>query len=164
MSCHGSSVGVILRHRDTVLLIQRARGPQAGTWAVPAGHCESSELSIETGAREVSEEVGIDLNHKDLKMVYCGTHIPDECRHGTTHHDWTLFEAEVTTQDFVRNPDETLGALWVPVGDLNRMRLEPVMRRMLPHAGYSDVAEVPAVTANTYWDALVVWAEGKGEE
>lgn len=66
MTCHGASVGVIVRRGDMALLIQRARGPKAGTWAFPAGHQEAGETTGETAVREVFEEVGLRVTQEQL--------------------------------------------------------------------------------------------------
>lgn len=44
-----------------VLLIQRARGTLAGTWSLPGGRVEHGERLVEAAAREVREEVGLDI-------------------------------------------------------------------------------------------------------
>lgn len=45
--------------RLAVLLIQRARDPFAGRWAIPGGFCEPGETVMESAARELVEETGV---------------------------------------------------------------------------------------------------------
>lgn len=135
MTCFESSVGVILRHGDLVLFIQRARGPQTGTWAFPAGHWEPGETAEQTATREVFEEVGIELDTADLADPILKMRFADRCRHGATHHDWIVFEVQVPTLDFTRDPAETLDARWVPSAEWPALNLEPVWRSMLTETG-----------------------------
>lgn len=44
-----------------VLLAQRARGALAGAWSLPGGHVEHGERLVEAVAREVREEVALDV-------------------------------------------------------------------------------------------------------
>lgn len=137
MTCFGMSVGVIVRHADRLLLIQRASGPQRGTWACPAGHWEASELPVDTAAREVREEVGIHLRRDRLgDPVFVERGLEDRCSRGTPRHDWWVFEAWVPSLEFKRAEDETLGARWVPLGEMAAVELEPVWRLMLGRLGH----------------------------
>jgi 8-oxo-dGTP diphosphatase len=54
-------VAVILMRDDKVLLMKR-KGPHGpGTWTVPGGHMDLGETLEQCGAREVKEEVGVDI-------------------------------------------------------------------------------------------------------
>lgn len=44
---------------DTVLLVQRGKPPNAGSWNLPGGSIEPGEMAIDAAAREVLEETGI---------------------------------------------------------------------------------------------------------
>lgn len=136
MTCHGASVGVIVRRGDLGLFIQRAEGPKAGTWAFPAGHQEAGEATGETAVREVFEEVTLRINQRQLILPRGHGLLADECRHGTAHHNWVTWEAEVPTGDPVRNEDETLDMRWVPLAEWGDLDLEPVWRRMLTATGH----------------------------
>jgi ADP-ribose pyrophosphatase YjhB (NUDIX family) len=52
-----------------VLLGRRAHAPWYGLWGSPGGFCELGEHPVETAAREVREEVGLDVEVGD----YLGT-------------------------------------------------------------------------------------------
>jgi 8-oxo-dGTP diphosphatase len=54
----------------SVLLIQRAREPFAGAWALPGGFVESGERVNEAAARELAEETAIDAGELELLGVY----------------------------------------------------------------------------------------------
>lgn len=61
---------VALRRGDEVLLLLRAgTGYMDGYWAMPAGHVEAGESVTEAAAREVREEVGVEVAPADLQPV-----------------------------------------------------------------------------------------------
>lgn len=45
-------------------------GFEDGNYGVPAGHLDGDETAREGCAREIKEEIGIDLNPSDLKVVH----------------------------------------------------------------------------------------------
>lgn len=141
MGCFESSVGVVLHRDQRVLLIRRAKGPKAGTWACPAGHWEPGESAQQTAVREVREEVGLTLDPDSLIGPWAFDRMPDECRHGATVHDWLVFECEIDDgQVPTRDLDETIGMRWVPLATLANQDLEPVWRRMLTTTGHLRAA------------------------
>jgi 8-oxo-dGTP diphosphatase len=69
----------ILRDRK-LLLIRRARPPEAGCWSLPGGKVELWERTEEAARREIAEELGIKLGALNLLCVvdYLA---PDEREH-----------------------------------------------------------------------------------
>jgi ADP-ribose pyrophosphatase YjhB (NUDIX family) len=53
------AVGVLLLDGERVLLVRRARPPQAGRWTVPGGGVELGETLEAAAARELREETGL---------------------------------------------------------------------------------------------------------
>ena len=49
---------------DEVLYVKNWFGP--GTWQLPGGGLKIGETSVQTAVREVKEELGIELNNKDM--------------------------------------------------------------------------------------------------
>jgi len=103
-----------------VLLLERADFP--GYWQSVTGSREKDESLIETAARELREETGIDaalyggLTDWQLSNVY---EIYPRWRHryptGTTHNTEHVFELEVPGPVPVRlNPREHLAHVWLP--------------------------------------------------
>lgn len=54
-------VGAVVWRGPDVLLVRRARPPNAGSWSIPGGGLEPGETLLEAIAREVREEVGLEL-------------------------------------------------------------------------------------------------------
>jgi len=54
-----------------VVLIQRIKQPYQGMWALPGGHLNSDDASLEAAARrEVQEETGLDIPLHQFQQVY----------------------------------------------------------------------------------------------
>ncbi|WP_254863762.1 NUDIX domain-containing protein [Halovivax gelatinilyticus] len=58
---------------DSVLLIQRARGVDRGTWVLPGGYVDSNESLSDGAARELREETGLCANPDDLSLLGTGS-------------------------------------------------------------------------------------------
>jgi ADP-ribose pyrophosphatase YjhB (NUDIX family) len=66
----GSSY-LILIEEDRILLLKRENtGFMDGYYGLPAGHLDGGETSREGGAREFKEEIGINVNPLELKVVH----------------------------------------------------------------------------------------------
>lgn len=62
---------LLITPEENILLIRRANtGYMDGNYSVPAGHIEAGESATETMARESSEEVGINLDYRKLRLVH----------------------------------------------------------------------------------------------
>lgn len=60
---------VVIRSDGRVLLIERGWDPFEGAWALPGGHVDRGETSLEAAARELKEETGITVPAYDLRQV-----------------------------------------------------------------------------------------------
>lgn len=63
-------VGVIVKHKDKVLLCKRNKhGSYPNMWSIPAGHLEENETTMDGAKREFFEETAIDIDDKDITFV-----------------------------------------------------------------------------------------------
>ena len=114
------SVLVVIHTADLqVLLLERAL--HTGYWQSVTGSHEGEESLIETAAREVKEETGIDARPPALKdwQQTNDFEIFAEWRHryapGVTHNTEHVFSLEVPAlQPIVIAPDEHLNYQWLP--------------------------------------------------
>lgn len=60
---------VVLLAADHILLIQRRWDPHAGSWALPGGHVDAGETSLQGAARELKEETGLTVAADALRQV-----------------------------------------------------------------------------------------------
>ncbi|MGW2583625.1 NUDIX domain-containing protein [Streptomyces virginiae] len=60
---------VVLFAAGHVLLIERGWDPHAGCWALPGGHVDKGETSLEASVRELEEEAGITIPAADMRQV-----------------------------------------------------------------------------------------------
>lgn len=64
-------VCIMLEHEKKILLMERANtGFGDGYYSFPGGSVESGEKITEAAVREAKEELGIDIQEKDLQLVY----------------------------------------------------------------------------------------------
>ncbi|NED07589.1 NUDIX hydrolase [Streptomyces sp. SID6648] len=60
---------VVLFADRHVLLIERGWNPFKSRWALPGGHVDKGERSLDASARELEEETGITVPTADLRQV-----------------------------------------------------------------------------------------------
>lgn len=66
-----ATVSFILEQDDKILLFYRTDGYfKDGWWVLPAGHIEANETATETVIREAKEELGIDVDIKDVEFAH----------------------------------------------------------------------------------------------
>lgn len=64
-----AGVAVIDTDADRVLLVERDEPPNAGDWALPAGHADLGEGPAATAVRELREETALAATTEDLTLV-----------------------------------------------------------------------------------------------
>lgn len=118
--CDNQSVGVILRHEDEILLIDRATPPYG--LACVAGHIDEHGTPEQAVIAEVYEEVGIELPEGALTPLIAGVRVDLACRRiGGDHHMWHVFTADSPTKEVVRAEREVAGHRWVGSAALEQL-------------------------------------------
>lgn len=109
-------VAVIIRKCDEILLLKRANaGWLDGYWGMPGGSLEKDESLAEATARETQEEVGIQINPKDLELV----HMMHIRRGGRKDFFGFMFLAHVWKGEAANGePHKCSEVRWFPINDL----------------------------------------------
>lgn len=69
------AVGVLVNQAGQVLLAQRPLGkPYAGYWEFPGGKVEAGEAILAALARELSEELGVQIDEQQCQAWCCCAH------------------------------------------------------------------------------------------
>ena len=105
--CNHTSVGMIVKKGDKILLIERAKLPFG--YAIPAGHVEDGEEYEAAAVRELKEEVGLDSTRLDLVIE---GRMENPCRREDGNwHFWKIFQISVEGE-VARSEDETKRVNW----------------------------------------------------
>ncbi|MFF4771061.1 NUDIX domain-containing protein [Streptomyces sp. NPDC001255] len=60
---------IALDTEGRVLLIERGWDPYEGAWALPGGHVDPGETSLQAAVRELAEETGLQIAPDALRLV-----------------------------------------------------------------------------------------------
>ncbi len=110
------SVGAVVVHDGSLLLVRRGHGPAAGEWSLPGGRVEWGETLAEAVVREVREETGLEcVCDEQLGWVELVE---------STHHFVVLdFVATVLEHGEPVAGDDAAEVRWVPVDDVLELNL-----------------------------------------
>jgi 8-oxo-dGTP diphosphatase len=119
---HAGTAAVIFQ-RDSVLLIQRAKPPYQGLWALPGGKIEPGEAVEAAARRELAEETGIAAG----ELCVCGAAdviVHDDQDRLVTHYVLTIFTGRTEAGE-PRAGDDAMAARWVALDRLDAVELVP---------------------------------------
>ncbi len=114
-------VGALVRHRDRLLLVRRARPPAAGCWSLPGGAIRTGEPAAAAVAREVLEETGLQVRVGRF-LGWAERIDPEAGGH------WVILDFVAEALDPAAEPvagDDAAEAAWVPVRDVAGLDLVP---------------------------------------
>ncbi len=118
------TVDLVLQCAGHVLLIQRAKDPGQGLWALPGGFLEPRDTLLQSALRELEEETGLRLLPEALAGALRGVAVfdhPDRSQRGRTithAHHFDLGDRELPE---VQGGDDAAQARWVPLAELAAM-------------------------------------------
>lgn len=121
--------------RSRILLGQRNKDPQRGSWVIPGGKIHAFESIAEAAARELQEETGLSVKVGSLFRVYEIVNPPNE--HRIVIYSW----ARVTGGD-PKASDDLSDVRFFAKDELEEIELTPLVRRVLEDA---DLLPIQAV-------------------
>jgi 8-oxo-dGTP diphosphatase len=125
------SVGAVVVHDGSLLLVRRGHGPAAGEWSVPGGRVEWGEMLAEAVVREVAEETGLEC--------ICGELLGWVEIIQTDHHFVVLdFVATVLEHGEPVAGDDAAEVRWVPVDAVLELNLVDGLAEFLHEHGILD--------------------------
>jgi 8-oxo-dGTP diphosphatase len=110
----GVGCGAAILRDGKLLLIRRARPPEAGCWSLPGGKVDLYEMVESTVRREIAEEVGITLGALSLLCVV-DLIVPDEAAHWVSP---TYLVHDFTGEPVNLEPEKHSGLGWFGLDDL----------------------------------------------
>lgn len=109
------AVFVVVRKGNQVLLLRRkGTGYMDGYYSLPAGHVDGDERAIVAACREAKEEVGLDLQSKDLRLV----HTMHEQAEGHERMNLGFEVLHYAGKPKNMEPDKCDGLRWAPLDKL----------------------------------------------
>jgi 8-oxo-dGTP diphosphatase len=126
-------VGVVVWHRDRVLLIRRSKPPRRGHWSLPGGAQQLGETVAEAARREVKEEVGLEV---ELGAIVATVDSIDRDQDRRVRYHYTLidFVAEATNPVLCPGSDAA-DARWFEVSEIETLGLWSETVRVIKAAG-----------------------------
>lgn len=125
--------GVLLARRDeqgkvthVVMQHRAAWSAEGGTWGIPGGASADGESPIEGALRESYEEANITPDDIDVVGSYCEDHGP------WAYTTVFAFEKPGHHVDPKANDDESLEIAWVPIDDVEHLKLLTAMKTDWP--------------------------------
>lgn len=144
-------VGSALLVRDEanrILLGQRNKDPQRGSWVIPGGKIHAFESIAEAAARELQEETGLVVEVGNQFRVYEIVNPPSE--HRIVIYSWAR-----VTGGIPKASDDLSDVKFFPMKDLGDVPITPLVRRVLEDAGLlnreQEVAAEEKVQFNFYF-------------
>jgi len=136
---HVGAYGIIIQD-DKIALIRKARGGYKGKLDLPGGGIEHTEMPDEAVAREIMEEVGIEIDSYSLFDV-TATNIKWEMEPNLwedLHHIGVLYQVSVSNLNLKSDADglDSEGAAWYKVSELSKEELSPFAIYSIEKMGY----------------------------
>jgi len=126
------AVGAIVLHEGKVLLIRRAKEPNAGKWSLPGGAQELGETVNEAAIREVYEETGVAISVIELVEVIDSITKDDQ---GKIAYHYTLVDLLCSWKSGTpKASDDALEAKWFSVNEINELGMWSETTRIIKKA------------------------------
>src|SRR5258707_6373068 len=113
--------------RDRILLGQRNKDPQRGSWVIPGGKIHAFESIAEAATRELQEETGLTVEVGPLFKVYEIVNPPNE--HRIVIYSWAKVIAGTP-----KASDDLSDIRFFALEELGDVPVTPLVRRVLEDA------------------------------
>ena len=124
------SVTAVVVDGDRILLVHRMDND---LWALPGGGHELGETIEDTAVREVKEETGIDVDVTELVGLYTNPAHVIAYDDGEVRQQFSVCFAARPLGGELVNSAESKEVRWVPVEELDELRIHPSMRLRIDH-------------------------------
>jgi 8-oxo-dGTP diphosphatase len=127
--CPRLAVGAVVFKDQQVLLVRRGHPPGQGQWAIPGGSVHLGETLQQAAEREVLEETAVTIRARQPIYTF---DLVDRDADGRVRFHYVIVDlaADYISGD-PRAGDDALEARWVPVGELDRLGVNPATRALL---------------------------------
>jgi len=115
------TVDAVVRAGGHVLLVRRGRAPGQGLWALPGGFLDPSETVLRAALRELVEETGLPLSHRQMEQALRGVKVfdhPQRSQRGRIVTHAHYFDLGGMAPPPVQGGDDAAAARWVGVEQL----------------------------------------------
>lgn len=135
---HLGVYGVVIKDNN-ILLVKKARGAYTDKYDLPGGSLEHGEKPIETLKRELNEEAGVII--KNASIFDANSVLVNWLHHGemeSMHHIGILYLVEIGSEKIKDTADgqDSLGAVWKPISELNKNNISPLTYETLLKLNY----------------------------
>ncbi|MFB9314004.1 NUDIX domain-containing protein [Nocardioides plantarum] len=117
------AAGLLARDATVLLQLRAGWAHQGGTWSVPGGALDRGESPTQAALRESHEELGLDAGAvvvRGSRVALCG---------GWAYETVLGEPATASCEIVLRDRSESAGHGWVPVDEVDALRLHPAFRR-----------------------------------
>jgi 8-oxo-dGTP diphosphatase len=114
--------------RDRILLGQRNKDPQRGSWVIPGGKIHAFERIAEAAARELQEETGLSVEVGPQFKVYEIVNPPNE-------HRIVIYSWAKVIGGMAKASDDLSEVRFFQPDELAEISLTPLVRMVLQDAG-----------------------------
>lgn len=117
-------VDLVIQAEGHVLLVFRARDPQAGSWALPGGYVDWDETVEEAAVREAAEEAGLSISVEDIAFV--NYYSEPTGRQNVKLAFSTTIPRRIAIDDLSKQDTEVAKLKWWPIDDLPQLAFNHV--------------------------------------
>ena len=103
-----AAAGAIIEAEGKVLLVERAKDPDIGMLDLPGGFVDPGETLEAALARELDEELGLQLNTEDCGEYLCSA-VNEYPYQGVLYHSLDLFSLITLDQQPIMTPADDVG-------------------------------------------------------